>query len=156
MFPNPGATTKVSPERSGAGLTGKRKKLIRRIRLFLPAALVIVSAGTFWLGRYIFSGSRPASASLQVMDCGVITGRRIFADQQGATQYSITFRRPDQSLATRTVPLSWYNTRQNGQTVCFFEPSFAAGGPVMLFLIGIVSVFVLGAACPGLHRRIRP
>jgi hypothetical protein len=125
-----------SPEKEQGGFPGKT-------RIFFLLALLVVSAGTFLLGRYLFFSPAGAAPAFRVTDCGIVTGKSSRVNEAGETQYYLTYDRPDQSPVTRQVSAQLYRSRGSGQSICFFEPSFLSGGLVVLFFLGMLAVVVL-------------
>ncbi len=106
-------------------------------------ALLLVSTGTFFLGKYLFFSPAGAVPALRVMDCGAVSGKSSRVDEAGETQYYLTYGRPDRSQVTRQVSAQFYQSRVSGQSVCFFDPSLLSGGLVVLFFLGMLAVVVM-------------
>lgn len=127
-----------------------------RLRAVLLLTLLLVSAGTLALGNYLFANASQTGAAFRVLDGGVIVGKSSQANAAGLAAYHIRYRRPDQSQATWQVPAQVYRERQSGQSMYFFQPTLRAGGLVVLFFLGILSILALATAAFTAFERSYP
>lgn len=151
LVPLRGTVTKVDvtrPEISIPSPGNEPGGVLRKSPVFFLMLLLILSAGTFFLGKYLFFSPAGSAAAFRVMDCGTITGKSSRPDKAGETQYYLTYGRSDQRLITRQVSAQLYWSRESGQSVCFFESTPLSGGLVVLFFLGMLAVVVLLVGFP--------
>ena len=117
-----------------------------RLSVVLLVTILLVSAGTLALGKYLFSDASRTGSAFRVLDGGVIIGKSSQVNSAGLPAYRIHYRRPDQSQATWQVPAQVYRERQSGQSMYFFQPTLGSGGLVVLFFLGILSIVILATA----------